>query len=58
MTSSLKIVKTTHRPVIVDIYADWRAEIAARDWKACHTEGDRNPPLELSARPKWKGWRA
>jgi hypothetical protein len=56
MTAKLKLIKTTHRAV-VDIYGPWRAEIAERDWKACHTKGDRNPPLEIADRPK-RGWRA
>jgi hypothetical protein len=50
---NLKLVK----PAVVDIYASWRAEIAARDWSACHVAGDRNPSLELSDRPK-RNWRA
>jgi hypothetical protein len=39
----------------VDLYATWRAEIAARDWSAVHVTGDRNRPLDLPERRG--GWR-
>lgn len=54
-TAKLKIIRNTHRPVVVSIYDKWRAEIAERDWSKCHVAGDRNPPLELVDRPK-RGW--
>jgi hypothetical protein len=55
MTAKLKLIKTTHRAV-VDIYAEHRAKIEATDWARVHIRGDRNPPLELSDKPTWKGW--
>lgn len=49
---NLKLVTET-----ADIYAGWKAEIAARDWERCHIRGDRNPPLEWWPRVRrlWRG---
>lgn len=49
---TLRVVK----PVEIDIYAKWRAEIAARDWGAVHVAGGRNEPLDIPDRRKWS-WR-
>ena len=45
MTARLHIV--TAAPVVVDIYANWRAEIRARDWAGVMIAGDRRGPVEL-----------
>jgi hypothetical protein len=50
--AALKLVPA---PGGVDLYATWRAEIAARDWSAVHVTGDRNRPLDLPERRG--GWR-
>jgi hypothetical protein len=57
---ALRIVEPSPAPAseIIDITAGLRADIAARDWKRCHIEGDRNPPLDIPDLPKRKGWRA
>ena len=57
MKPKLTVVDPKPERSVVDLYEKWRAEIAARDWSACHIAGDRNPSLELSDRPKWKGWK-
>lgn len=43
-------------PEPVDIYASWRAEIAARDWRNVHIRGDRRQPvmLEDQRRRVWR----
>lgn len=52
----LKIVETkTHRPVAVDIYENWKADIAKRDWDAVMKAGDRREPVDLPETRK--GWR-
>lgn len=53
MKPKLSIIRETHRPV-VDIYADWRAEIAAIDWSETHIRGDKRQPIELG--DSRKGW--
>jgi hypothetical protein len=53
MTATVhKIQAKTHR-VVVDIYADWRDEVAARDWEAVHVRGDRRQPVDIADKPKW-----
>lgn len=39
-------------PAQIDIAAQARAEIRARDWTRVHVEGDRNPPINLWPR-RW-----
>lgn len=56
MPANLKVVKSTHRPVVVDLYGPWRAEIEERDWERIHCVGDRREPLELDDRPR-RIWR-
>ena len=41
----------------VDIYAAWKAEIAARDWARCHIAADRSPPIDLADLSLRRGWR-
>lgn len=50
----LKVVTATHRPV-VDIYAAWRAEIAARDWDTLHTRADKREAVEIQETRR-RGW--
>lgn len=38
----------------VDIYAGWKAEIAAIDWAATHIAGDRRLPVDVA--DTRKGW--
>jgi hypothetical protein len=55
MTARLRSVPSpTDEPV--DIVALNRADIEARDWAACHINGDRNPPL-LSWERVRRTWR-
>lgn len=56
MTAKLKIVGT-HRPVVIDLYAKWREEIEAVDWRRVHIQGGKNPPLDIPDAQK-RGWRA
>jgi hypothetical protein len=37
-----------------DIYARWKADIAAIDWSASHIRGDRAQPIELP--DSRRGW--
>lgn len=56
MTAKLKIVTQTHRPV-VDIYAGWRAEIAARDWGLVHVAADKREPVDIAETRLRRAWR-
>ena len=38
----------------VDIAAQWREEVKARDWGRVHLEGDRNPPLSFLSPRRWR----
>ena len=53
MKPNLKLIKTTHRPV-VDIYEKWRADIEAIDWEKTHTDGDKRKPVDLP--DSRRGW--
>jgi hypothetical protein len=35
-------------PPTVDLYANWRAEIRARDWAGMHIAADRRSPVEIA----------
>jgi hypothetical protein len=52
---ALHIITSTHRPV-VDIYANWRAEIAKRDWGALHANADKREPVDIPETRK-RVWR-
>lgn len=41
----------------VDITAQLRAEIEARDWSRVHVAGDRSPAIDLPDRRPWRIWR-
>jgi len=45
MKAALHLVAS--EPAVVDIYANWRAEIRARDWAGVMIAGDRRGPVEL-----------
>ena len=47
---NLRVVKADEAPV--DIYARWKADLAAIDWRATHIRGDRARPITLPA--NWK----
>jgi hypothetical protein len=47
--AALKLVPA---PGGVDLYATWRAEIAARDWSAVHVWADKQRPVYLGDRPQ------
>lgn len=32
---------------MIDIYANWKAEIRARNWSRVHISGDKREPLDL-----------
>lgn len=40
-------------PRVVDIYADHRARVKAKDWDAVHLAGDANEPVDLWPR-RWR----
>lgn len=43
-------------PEAVDLYANWKADIAARDWSAMHVAADKRRPIDLPDAPK-RAWR-
>lgn len=43
-------------PEPIDIQAKARAEIAKRDWRAVHVNGDRSPPVQIADRPRRRAW--
>lgn len=53
----LRIVRETHRPVVMDITALLRADIAKKDWDAVQVAGDRREPVDLPETRLRRLWR-
>ncbi len=54
MTARLKLIDQGATKPPRDIYAAWKADIAAVNWSATHIAGDRRAPVELA--DTRKGW--
>jgi hypothetical protein len=51
MTRPLRIVAPVEADR-VDLYARWKADIAARDWDRVHVVADRGSPVDIADRLK------
>lgn len=63
MKPNLKIIKTTHRPAVVeegppaDITALLHADIAKRDWPSVHVAADKREPVDIAETRLRRTWR-
>lgn len=47
-TPARKLRAVPVEPPVVDLYANWRAEIRARDWAGVHIAADRREPVTIA----------